>query len=86
MGCFSQGPSRVRALPVAAGTNEGGHYFRYFCQAQPKLQVKQSLKAELALILFPPAPARPAAHPSGIVLKKLEVNKLSFVTILIVVL
>ena len=24
------GPSGVRALPVAAGTNEGGHYFRYF--------------------------------------------------------
>ena len=23
-------PSGVRALPVAAGTNEGGHYFRYF--------------------------------------------------------
>ena len=26
--CF--GPSGVRALPLAAGTNEGGHYFRYF--------------------------------------------------------
>ena len=24
------GPSRVRALPLAAGINEGGHYFRYF--------------------------------------------------------
>ena len=24
------GPSGLRALPVAAGTNEGGHYFRYF--------------------------------------------------------
>ena len=24
------GPSGVRALPVAAGTNEGGHYFWYF--------------------------------------------------------
>ena len=24
------GPSGVRALPVAAGTNEGGHYFLYF--------------------------------------------------------
>ena len=23
------GPSRVRALPLAAGINEGGHYFRY---------------------------------------------------------
>ena len=23
------GPSGVRALPLAAGTNEGGHYFRY---------------------------------------------------------
>ena len=26
---FSFGPSGVRALPLAAGTNEGGHYFRY---------------------------------------------------------
>ena len=24
------GPSEVRALPLAAGTNEGGHYFSYF--------------------------------------------------------
>ena len=24
------GPSGVRALPLAAGINEGGHYFRYF--------------------------------------------------------
>ena len=24
------GPSGVRALPLAAGTNEGGHYFSYF--------------------------------------------------------
>ena len=24
------GPSGVGALPLAAGTNEGGHYFRYF--------------------------------------------------------
>ena len=23
-------PSGVRALPLAAGRNEGGHYFRYF--------------------------------------------------------
>ena len=23
------GPSGVRALPLAAGTNDGGHYFRY---------------------------------------------------------
>ena len=23
------GPRGVRALPLAAGTNEGGHYFRY---------------------------------------------------------
>ena len=26
----SIGPSGVRALPLAAGINEGGHYFRYF--------------------------------------------------------
>ena len=24
------GPSGVRALPLADGINEGGHYFRYF--------------------------------------------------------
>ena len=24
------GPSGVRALPLAAGRNVGGHYFRYF--------------------------------------------------------
>ena len=24
------GPSGVRALPLAAGINEGGHYFRYY--------------------------------------------------------
>jgi hypothetical protein len=24
------GPSGVRALPLAAGIKEGGHYFRYF--------------------------------------------------------
>ena len=24
------GPSGVHALPLAAGINEGGHYFRYF--------------------------------------------------------
>ena len=42
-----------------------GHY----CQAQPKLQVKLSLKAELALFLFPPAPAYPPARSSGIVVK-----------------
>ena len=27
---FSFGPSGVRVLPLAAGINEGGHYFRYF--------------------------------------------------------
>ena len=30
LGIFSSWSSGVRALPVAAGTNEGGHYFRYF--------------------------------------------------------
>ena len=27
---LSIGPSGVRAMPLAAGTYEGGHYFRYF--------------------------------------------------------
>jgi hypothetical protein len=35
------GPSGVRALPLAAGINEGGHY----CQAQ--LQLAISLEIEL---------------------------------------
>ena len=46
------GPSRVRALPLAAGINAGGHY----CQAQPKIQLSW---ADLALILTYPASARP---------------------------
>ena len=37
---FTIGPSGVRALPLDAGTKEGGHYFRYFCQAQPKLKLQ----------------------------------------------
>ena len=32
-----------------------GHSTWNYCQAQPKLQVKQSLKAELALFPFDPA-------------------------------
>ena len=39
------GPSGVRALPLAAGINEGGHYFRY-CQAQ--LQLAISVEIELS--------------------------------------
>ena len=30
IGASGNWSSGVRALPVAAGTNEGGHYFRYF--------------------------------------------------------
>jgi hypothetical protein len=37
----SIGPSEVRALPLAAGINEGGHYFRY-CQAQPNPQLSST--------------------------------------------
>jgi hypothetical protein len=29
------GVSRVRALPLASGINEGGHYFRYFSLVFP---------------------------------------------------
>jgi hypothetical protein len=61
------GPSGVRALPLAAGINEGGHYFRYFffscflfCLAQPQIQLSW---AELALILKNPASARPGLVP-----------------------
>ena len=47
----------------------------YGCQAQPKLQVKLSLKAELALISINPAPTTPPARPSGLVVKQLEISK-----------
>jgi hypothetical protein len=38
------GPSGVRALPLAAGINEGGHYFRY-CHSptQPQLELELDL-------------------------------------------
>jgi hypothetical protein len=42
-----------------------------YCQAQPKLQVKLSLKAELVLIYINPAPT----HPSGLAVKQLEISK-----------
>jgi hypothetical protein len=53
------GPSGVRALPLAAGINEGGHYFRY-CQSQSQIQLSW---AELALSSKNPASVRPAARP-----------------------
>ena len=41
-----------------------------YCQAQPKLQVKQSLKAELALFPFDPAtPTHP--HPRESIISSL---------------
>ena len=32
--CAYFGPSGVRALPLASGINESGHYFRYFCPSE----------------------------------------------------
>ena len=37
------GPSGLRALPLAAGINVGGHYFRYFVTAQLNLNMSLSL-------------------------------------------
>jgi hypothetical protein len=39
------GPSGVRALPLAAGINVGGHYFRYFFPLfpQPVLQGRRAV-------------------------------------------
>ena len=65
---FVIGPSRVRALPLAAGINVGGHYKWHFCQAQPSPSSCFSWLAELALFSFNPAtrpPGRPAARPPG---------------------
>ena len=42
-----------------------------YCQAQPKLQVKLSLKAELVLISINPAPTQ----QPGLVVKWLEISK-----------
>jgi hypothetical protein len=68
-GCIDQinleiGLSGVCALPLAAGINEGGHYFRY-CQAQSQLQVKLSLKTELALFPLKPHMWRLLLHICG---------------------
>ena len=57
------GPSGVRVLPVAAVQNGSGHDKGHFCQAQPQLQFKLSLKAELALFSNNPAPAQPQPPP-----------------------
>ena len=40
------GPSGVRALPLAAGINEGGHYFRYFCHSPTQPQPQPQLELE----------------------------------------
>ena len=49
----------MRALPVAADTNEVGHY----CQAQPQFQLSW---AELALVLIYPAARPPVRNSSEI--------------------
>ena len=55
------GPSRVRVLPVGVAEKRSVHYFCDYCQAQPQLQVKLSLKAELAL--FSINPDKPLRRP-----------------------
>ena len=35
------GPSGVRALLLAAGRNEGGHYFRYFGPSEVRAPAEQ---------------------------------------------
>ena len=43
------GLSRVRALPLAAGSNEGGHSFWYFksCPRVLKLWIRQKISAHV---------------------------------------
>ena len=53
---ISIGPSGVRALPLGVAAKRSVHYiWYYFCQAQSQLQVKLSLKTELALFFINPA-------------------------------
>ena len=46
------GPSGVRALPLAAGINEGGHYFRYFGPSVLRAPAEQT-KVATILHIFP---------------------------------
>ena len=50
------GPSGVRALPLAAGTNEGGHYFRYFLHLVVTLVIKNPEGCVTAFYFFALAP------------------------------
>ena len=43
------GPSGVHALPLAAGRNEGGHYFRYFIPLVVILLLPTLLKPQKGL-------------------------------------
>ena len=66
------GPSEVQGCPWGLQWECSGNY----CQAQPQLQVKLSLKAELALISVKPAahpchPGHPPTHPRHLRLGKL---------------
>ena len=45
------GPSGVHALPLAAGINEGGHYFRYFF---PLVVFFSFLLFSFILLMLPP--------------------------------
>ena len=46
-------------VPHGLTSENISHGYRIFCQAQPKLQIKLTLKAELALFSFDPATTTP---------------------------
>ena len=49
------GPSGVHALPVAAGPNEGGHYFWYFGPSGVRASAEQTKVAtifDIFLLIF----------------------------------
>ena len=53
-GIYNIGPSGVRALPLAAGRNEGGHYFGH-----SPTQPQHELVLDLIMGRNPPHPTTP---------------------------
>ena len=51
---YNFGPSGVRALPLAVGINEGGHYFRYCHNPTNKTKTRNLVGVVLLLVKNPP--------------------------------